>query len=352
MIILTRGIVDPTSCFVLFSRLMIRLLFCLLLFAGCWMLPSCTREEGASKTIRIGHFPNVTHVQALVARNMARHGDGWFEKYLSDYKIVWYSFNAGSSAMEAVFGKTIDVSYVGPAPAINAYAVSRGREIRLLSGALDGGSALLIHKDSAIRNGHDFIGKTIGTPQLGNTQDISARAWLKKNGLHITREGGGDAHVIPTSNSMQLPLFQRGDLDAVWTVEPWASRIERVAHARVLQEDSEAVTTVLIGREAWLRHNHDAAARFVKAHEALTQWVIDNPTEAQQRVTEELSHLMRSPEDPDLVTASWKRLTPTTRLNMAAMEQFVQDAQASGLLGRVPSLEGMKSKLPQPSSDT
>lgn len=349
---LTRGIVDPPYRFMLFSHLMIRLLFCLLLFTVCGVFPSCTREEGESKTIRIGHFPNVTHVQALVARNMARHGDGWFEKYLPEYNITWYSFNAGPSAMEAVFGKTIDVSYVGPAPAINAYAVSRGREVRLLSGALDGGAALLIHSDSALKNGHDFIGKTVGTPQLGNTQDISARTWLKKNGLHITREGGGDAHVIPTSNAMQLPLFQRGDLDAVWTVEPWVSRIEKEAHARVLKEDSETVTAVLIGREAWLRLNADAAARFVKAHEDLTQWVIDHPTEAQQRVTEELSFLMRSPIDPVLVAASWKRLFPTTRLNMVTMEQFVRDAQASGLLGRVPPLEGMKANLSPSLSDS
>lgn len=331
---------------------MIRLFFCLLLFAVCGVSPSCTREEGTSSTIRIGHFPNVTHVQALVARNMTRHGEGWFEKYLPDYNIQWYSFNAGPSAMEAVFGKTIDVSYVGPAPAINAYAVSRGREVRLLSGALDGGSALLVHSNSDMRNGRDFIGKTIGTPQLGNTQDISARAWLKENGLHITREGGGDAHVVPTSNAMQLPLFLRGDLDAVWTVEPWASRIEREAHAHVLKEDSEAVTTVLIGREGWLSRNADAAARFVKAHEALTQWVIDHPAEAQQRVTEELSYLMRTPIDSALVTDSWKRLSPTTRLNMNAMEQFVRDAQASGLLGRVPPLEGMKANISPSSSDS
>ncbi|MCC8021224.1 MAG: ABC transporter substrate-binding protein [Akkermansia sp.] len=329
---------------------MICALFRISAFLCCILMAACSQDEGDTETLRIGHFPNVTHVQALVARSMARNGDGWFEKYLPGIKIEWYSFNAGPSAMEAIFGKTIDASYVGPSPAINAYAISRGREVRLLSGAVDGGAALLVHDGASMKSGRDFSGKTVATPQLGNTQDISARAWLKRSGLHITREGGGDTHVTPTSNSMQLPLFQRGDLDAVWTVEPWVSRLEREAGARVLVEDTAVVTTVLVAREAWLREHPERAARLVKAHEDLTQWILDHPREAQKMVADELSLLMRSPMDLSLVETSWKRLKPTTNLNMKGMKQFVRDAQSAGLLGRVPPLDGMKARLPSPSS--
>jgi len=30
----------------------------------------------AETTLRIGHFPNITHVQVLVAQNMSRNGKG------------------------------------------------------------------------------------------------------------------------------------------------------------------------------------------------------------------------------------------------------------------------------------
>src|SRR5439155_25315186 len=36
----------------------------------------------------------------------------------------------------------------------------------------------------------DFRGKKIATPQLGNTQDISCRAWLKAQGFKVTLTGG------------------------------------------------------------------------------------------------------------------------------------------------------------------
>ena len=57
---------------------------------------------------------------------------------------------------------------------------------------------------------------------------------------------GGDAHVLPTANPDQLTLFQQKQLDAVWTVEPWVSRLEMEAGGKILVEEREAVTTVLV----------------------------------------------------------------------------------------------------------
>ena len=87
--------------------------------------------------------------------------------------------------------------------------------------------------DSSLREPADFRGKTIATPQLGNTQDVAARAWLTEGGLKITLTGG-DAQVVPTANPDQLVLFQRRQVDAVWTVEPWVSRLEIEAGGKVL----------------------------------------------------------------------------------------------------------------------
>src|SRR5271166_4275721 len=69
-------------------------------------------------TLRIGHFPNITHIQALVAHGLSRSGHGWFEHRLGpDVKIEWFVYNAGPSAMEAIFADSIDLTYVGPSPA-------------------------------------------------------------------------------------------------------------------------------------------------------------------------------------------------------------------------------------------
>lgn len=318
-----------------------KLLSCLILVCALFVMVGCNQENPDSKVIRIGGFPNVTHVQALVARNMTRHGEGWFERYLPGYTLEWYTYNAGPTAMEALFGRTADLTYVGPSPALNAYAVSAGREVRLLAGAVNGGAALLVAPESGINSPADFKGRSIATPQLGNTQDVSCRAWLAKNGLKCTLEGAGDCRVAPTPNSMQLQLMKQGEIAACWTVEPWVSRLESMAGAKVLVQEPDVVTTVLAGRVGWLKLHPQQAATIIRAHRELTQWIIEHPEEAQARVVDELTQLTQAPMEPELVRSAWKRLKLTDAIDLPGLEQFVKDAQATGLLDRVPPLEGM-----------
>ncbi|MBR5895874.1 MAG: ABC transporter substrate-binding protein [Akkermansia sp.] len=313
----------------------------LLLAAALLLFCGCNREEEHSTTIRIGGFPNVTHVQSLVARHMTRNGEGWFERYLPGYNIEWYTYNAGPTAMEAIFGRTVDLTYVGPSPALNAYAVAAGREVRLLAGAVNGGAALMVAPDSGITNAADFKGRSIATPQLGNTQDVSCRAWLNRNGLSCSLEGGGDCRVSPTPNAMQLQLMKQGDIAACWTVEPWVSSLEMMAGARPLVQEPDVVTTVLVGRVGWLQRHPKEAALILQAHRELTQWIVEHPEEAQQMVVAELTELTQAPCDPEIVRRAWPRLTLTTEVDKQNLEQFVSDARNCGLLDRVPPLEDM-----------
>src|ERR1044072_7343257 len=102
----------------------------------------------AETKIRVGHFPNITHAQALVAHNLSRQGKGWFEERLGPgTKIESFVYNAGPSAMEAIFARSIDLTYVGPGPALNAYTKSNTAEIRLIAGAANGGAGLGVQPD-------------------------------------------------------------------------------------------------------------------------------------------------------------------------------------------------------------
>ena len=131
-------------------------------------------------------------------------------------EMQWSHAATPAMAVEAMFAGSLDVTYVGQGPALNAHFKSNGAELRIISGAANGGAALVVKTDSPIKTPADFRGKKVATPQLGNTQDISCRAWLKAQGFKITQIGG-DALVIPTSNPDQLALFQKGGVDAVWT---------------------------------------------------------------------------------------------------------------------------------------
>src|SRR6516164_7281962 len=269
----------------------------------------------AEKTlIRVGHFPNITHVQGLVAHNLSRQGKGWFEARLGpDVEIQWFVYNAGPSAMEAIFAKSIELTYVGPGPALNAYARSRGEEIRIIAGAANGGAALVVQPEGNFKGPADFKGKRIATPQLGNTQDISCRAWLASGGLKITQLGG-DAQILPTQNPDQLSLFQQKKIDAVWTVEPWVSRLEAEAGGKVLVEEPDTATTVLVSSVRFLNGNRELARKFWQAHRELTDWILQNPAEAQRMVQAELLAETRTTMPAELVDRAWKRILFTTEI--------------------------------------
>src|SRR5438105_4391831 len=202
------------------------------------LVGAATAASASTETkIRVGHFPNITHAQGVIAHAFSRQGKGWFEQRLGDgTKIEWFVYNAGPSAMEAIFANSIDLTYVGPGPALNAYTKSNGEETRLIAGAANGGAGLVVQADQNLKSPADFRGKKIATPQLGNTQDISCRAWLTEGGLKITQLGG-DAQVIPTQNPDQLGLFKGKKVDGVWTVEPWLSRLEQEASGKVIVEE-------------------------------------------------------------------------------------------------------------------
>jgi NitT/TauT family transport system substrate-binding protein len=312
-----------------------------LAFAALSLLAAQGPAWAQGKTLRIGHFPNITHVQALVARAMERQGKNWFPERLGpDVKIEWYVYNAGPSAMEAVFAKSLDLTYVGPNPALNAYARSRGEEVRVIAGAVNGGSALVVQGDSTLAKPADFKGKRIATPQFGNTQDVAARAWLVAGGLRITQTGG-DAHVLPTSNPDQLSLFQSKQLDAVWTVEPWVSRLESESGGKILVEEKDAITTILVSSAAFLKDNRDMAKRFVAAHRELTEWIQKNPEEAQRLARDELQVSFKLGMPAELVARAWTRMAITPDTTLTAFQSFVKSAQAVGFLRDTPDLSRM-----------
>lgn len=59
--------------------------------------------------------------------------------------------------------------------------------------------------------------------------------------------------MIPTPNPEQLMLFKRGDLDAVWTVEPWVTRLEQDAGGKIFLDQKDAVTTILVTNNRTLK---------------------------------------------------------------------------------------------------
>jgi NitT/TauT family transport system substrate-binding protein len=229
--------------------------------------------------LRLGFFPNITHAQALYAR-----ATGEYEAKLG-VPVRWTAFNAGPTAIEALFSGAIDATYVGPGPAINGYVKSHGESFVIVSGGACGGAAMVVRNGSAIKTEKDFSGKTIATPQLGNTQDIAARQWLLEKGYKLTSQGG-TVNLVPLANADQLAMFKAGQIDAAWTIEPWVSRLELDAGGKIFLEEKSLwpkgryVTTHLVVSRKFLKQYPETVRKLIAAHVEVTQTINSNKTAA------------------------------------------------------------------------
>ena len=294
-------------------------------------------------TIRVGAFPNITHAQPMVGK-----ANGTFEKAMGpQVKIDWKSFNAGPSAIEALYSGAIDMTYVGPNPTISGYVRSNGEALRVIAGAVSGGAALIVRNDAGINTPEDFHGKKIASPQLGNTQDVALRAWLKAHGLK-TIDKGGDVQVMPLANPDQLTLFLKKELDAAWAPEPWATRLIREGNGRLFLDErtmwpnGQFVTANLIVSTKFLREHPDLVKRWLQAHVALTDWINQHLPEAKKLLNQQIQKETGKALPPELVDDSFSRLQVTYDPLRFALLSAAKSAFDAGFLGRqMPDLSGL-----------
>src|SRR5215207_7794739 len=186
------------------------------------------------KTLRIGYFPNINHAQAVIGL-----GKGDFQKALgNNVKVETFQFNAGPSAIESLLANRIDVTYIGPNPAINGYVVSDGKGVRVIGGSSSAGASFVVRNDAGINSVNDLGGKKFASPQLGNTQDVALRKYLVDKGYN-TADNGGNVTIVPVTPADILTLMLKKDIDGAWVPEPWATRLVKEANGRIFVDERE-----------------------------------------------------------------------------------------------------------------
>ena len=101
-----------------------------------------------------------------------------------------------------------------------------------------------------INTAADLKGKTLATPQLGNTQDVALRAWLADAGLRDRRRRRRRRHHHPDRERPDPHPVPGRKLDGAWLPEPWASRLVLDAGAHVLVDETDLWDGSLSGKAA------------------------------------------------------------------------------------------------------
>ena len=306
-------------------------------------LSGCSKNtaEVSNGKVRIGHFPNITHSQALVGR-----GNGQFQKALGESNVIeWKTFNAGPAEIEALFAGELDIAYIGPGPAINGYTKSKG-DLQIIAGATDAGAILVTRKDLVLTSVAELSGKRVAIPQFGNTQDLSLRNILQANGLKDTTKGG-TVEIRQADNPDIKTLLDRGDIDAALVPEPWGARLVSEVKANVLLDqkqvwrDGNYTTAVVVARTQFIKEHPEIVEKFLRPHVELTTYINQNPEQAKEIINTQIKELTGKPLAKEILDSAFSRVMVTNNPEKDSIVDFVKLSVDAGFLKNTPDLKNL-----------
>jgi NitT/TauT family transport system substrate-binding protein len=291
--------------------------------------------------VRIGYFANLNHAPAIVGLS-----DGDFQKYLgSTTSIKTTLFTAGPTEMTALLANQLDMAYVGPSPAVNAFIQSNGTALKIVAGVSNGGAIFVVRNNDGINSTADFKGKTFAAPQLGNTQDIALRSYLLRNHYVV----GTNVTIDDTSNSNILTLMTQGKLDGAWVPEPYASAMIFQANCHVFLDErtlwagGNFSTAELVVSTSFLNAHPDVVKKVIAADVNDTLWIGKNTAAANVVINNGIAKLTSTtPTNSTVFTNASSYLSFTYDPLEASVTQQAQNAYELGFLGSsAPNLNGL-----------
>ena len=305
-------------------------------------------KNSSESSIRVAFFPNIGHAIPIVGLER-----GTFEENLGNSTSIEPKlFDSGPQVIESLFANSIDLGYVGPGPAINGFLKSENHDIVILSGAASGGASFVVHPNSQINSVADFAGKKIAAPQIGNTQDVSLRNYLSENGLKPF-EKGGSVVVFNIPNPDIYTLFTKGDIDAAWVPEPWATILvqeldgKRLFFEEELWPEERFASVLLIGRQEYVETNPEVVSQWLESHEQTANWINGNQKETRVVFNEFMQKTLGQTLSDSIIDESLVNLEITTNPVTDSIYTFAQRADSLGYLGRGEySLDGIFFDLP------
>ena len=297
---------------------------------------------------RVAVFPNVGHAIPAVGTELGMFGEG----------VKTRVFYSGPQAVESLFAGSVDMAYVGPGPAVSAFLRSESDRIVVLSGAASGGSSLVARPGSALAAAGEgrgaggdageaaaaavargLDGMTVAAPQVANTQDVSLRTFVRQAGLE-TAERGGTVRVLNVANPEAYALFARGEIDAAWVPEPWATLLvyeqggERVFREESLWPDGRFASVLLVARSGFVDADPGAAGRWLAAHDAAAEWIRDNPAEARAAFASFLDREVGASFPDEVLAEAFSNIEITADPIEESVAEFASRSAGLGYLGR------------------
>jgi NitT/TauT family transport system substrate-binding protein len=307
----------------MFNKTLVNTLLIILLIGlltGCGQTENKVAGDANIKTVKIGYFPNLTHITTIVALEKGYFAEAFGEKVKIETKTV----DNGGLFMEAMSTKASDIGTVGPGPLLNFYV--KNKEYYLISGAVNGGAVLVAREGSGVENVADLEGEKVAIPVIGGTQDIMLRKALQEVNLKA-KTNGGTVDFITAAPADTATLFIQKSVTAAAEPEPWGHVLETKANGNLLLDwdefawGKETTNTVVAARKDFLE-NKEHIKSYLTAHKKAVEFIQTNPEESLEIVSKHLKDLTGKEINKEAAKVAFSRIIVTTEVNEKVVQEM------------------------------
>lgn len=230
-------------------------------------------DEEKSQKIRLAYLQSDLHQLACwIALEK-----GFFKSKGLDVEVSGI-FRAGPEEMSAFAAGSLDIGYVGEAPATTAVA-NKTANVVVLSQVNKEGSAIVVKQSSNMKHISDLIGRVVAVPGHAQVQDFLLRKALAKHGIDSKR-----LNIIVLKPPEMIGALKTSQIDAFIAWEPYPAKAITLDIGKILISSSDMWKNhpccVLVVDSGFLEENPLKVKGIVRAHVEATDFIHRNADEA------------------------------------------------------------------------
>lgn len=235
-------------------------------------MPSFSIGQDPEKVVRIGH-------QKFGSLSLLR-AKGDLEKNLKSMglSVRWNQFSAGPQLLEALNAGRLDFGHAGETPPISAQAAGAPLLYVASSPPNPKGEAILVPKNSPIRNLADLKGKKIALNKGSNVHYLVVQALAKANLKYTDIE----PVFIPPADARAAFEQKKVDAWAIW--DPYFAAAEQATGARILTDATNIVENreFLFASQTFAQKHPDRLKIVLEEIKKVDEWAKPRPKEVAQ----------------------------------------------------------------------
>ncbi len=246
---------------------------CIILFLFFVSLQGCSKNSSSNGKIRMAYLQGDLHQLACwIAMEK-----GFFREQGLDVEVAGI-FKAGPEEMSAFAAGSLDMGYVGQAPATTAVA-NRVTDVTVLAQVNKEGSAIVVKKGSKIKKMTDLVGKSIAVPGHSTVQDFLLRKALAKFKIKEKK-----VNLIVLKPPEMIGALRTDQIDAFIAWEPYPAKAVTMGTGRILLASNKIWKNhpccVLVADSNFIKNSPQKIKGIIKAHVKATNYIHNNLDDA------------------------------------------------------------------------